>query len=182
MNFSRPAARPLTARLPVLLLALALSAAPAGVSARIVYGSLQAGLSIPAQGNRLNDRFDRGFGLGGGAVFVLGEEVNMIVQIEYHSLRNAGLPPLADRGSLRAAMLTTMFRYMFGQDLDPWRPFLGLGFGTADLSLAKEGDTYTEWDGDDLHGVFHVGAGLQVRVLDRFWIIAQARWMTISSP
>lgn len=169
--------------LTIIALIIALIASgPADANARIIFGALQGGLTIPGSGNSLDDRFDNGPGGGGGLMFQFAEDVNMVVRLEYHRFPNADNSLLADRGALRAVIVTSLFRYMFRDEIEVWRPFVSLGFGTADMSLADDGDTFTEWDSDDLRGVFHIGAGVQIRTLDRFWIVLDARYMSVASP
>ena len=178
--------RPNLARiiLPAATLLLLATSGPA--SARSVYFSANFGPSFIGGPSFVTDYLLVNHGFTGdiAASFEFEDNFNLVVRLEYHRLPIDDTSVVGIHDAMQVWMIGSMLQYVFLDEEQTWRPFVGLGYSTADVGWADDSpaEIETHFDNDDFRSVLQIGAGFQVRANDWLRVIAEGRLVVISSP
>ncbi len=155
-------------------------------SARTVHFSADAGPSFLGGPSFVTDYLRVNDGVTGSvaAAFEFEDNFNLIVRLEYHRLPIDDTSVVGIHEALEVWMIGTMLQYVFLDEDETWRPFIGLGYSTADVGWADDAraEIETYFDSDDFRSVLQIGAGFQIRTAEWLRVIAEGRLVVISSP
>jgi hypothetical protein len=172
-------ARPATAHLGLMLLVILATlffSEPA--LARRVFGLVQGGATLQAGPASFREQWKTGLNIGGTVLIELGPDVSLGFGATYHNFPfdRSDLPP----GSLRFGMFGASTRYTFMEPEDPYRPYIMIGYGIADVSLSGDRmDIVTIYDDDELHRFFAGGIGVQINLTDLVALMIEARYVGV---
>lgn len=155
-------------------------------AARSVYFSADLGPSFLGGPPFVTDYLLVDHGITGSvaAAFEFEDNFNLIVRVEYHRFPIDDTSVVGIHDAMRAWMIGSMLQYVFFDEDETWRPFVGLGYSTADVGWADDSpaEIETYFDNDDFRSALQIGAGFHIRTNDWLRVIAEGRLVVISSP
>jgi len=163
----------------VLVCIVLMMAAP--VSARSVLFTVDGGLSLQAGSDGFKDNWQDGWNAATGIAVELGENVSLIGRMEYHRFGIENDSPY-DWGDLQAFLIGFSTKIAFFDTVDPYRPYLLVGYGTSDIWLSVDPEDrgeINEYDGDDLRGYFQIGGGIEIPLTSELKLTFEGRYINI---
>ena len=163
----------------VLIGILLMTDSPA--SARSVLFTVDGGLSLQAGSDGFKENWTDGWNAATGIAVELGDNVSLIGRIEYHQFGIESASPY-NWGDLQMFLVGFSSKFAFFDTVDPYRPYLVVGYGISDIWLSVDPEDrgeINEYDGDDLRGYFQIGGGIEVPLTSELKLTFEGRYINI---